>query len=60
MMVHFPKKEVAIENYDNLQMFVNKFIAHTLTAPRKWGIPKLHDNYVRVIPSPWDCNQGVV
>jgi hypothetical protein len=42
---HFPKKEVAVD----LELFVEKFIIHSLSAPHKHVIPKLMVNYAHVI-----------
>lgn len=55
----FPKKESEIENVDTLHLFLEKFIVHNLSAPHKWGIPKLK-NCAHVLPSPTYCNQGFV
>jgi hypothetical protein len=41
MVVSFAKKEVAIKNYDTLQLLVEKFIVYNLSAPHEWGILEL-------------------
>ena len=49
-----PKKEVAINNFNSLHLFVEKFIVHSLSASHKWGIPEINNNYAHVILGPME------
>ena len=44
-----------LKKYDDLQLLVEKFIVHNMSASHKHGIPKLKENNAHVIR-----NQGVV
>jgi hypothetical protein len=58
----FPKRSLRLINFDNLRMFVEKFIVHNLIAPQKWRISKLKKNSAHVIhgSSEPEHNQEVV
>ena len=56
-------KEVVIKkqkNFDNFQLFLQKFIVHNLSAPCTQGDPSFMENYAHPIPSLMEGNQGVV
>lgn len=54
--VFFPKKELVIK-YDILSLFVNEFTVHSWSAPYKWGIMKLRNDYAHVIHGHAEHNQ---
>lgn len=54
------KKGGYFKIYENLHLLVKKFIVHITSAPHKWGIHELKDNYAHVIPSPMEHNQSDV
>lgn len=57
MIVSFQRKCLGLKNYDNLLLFVVKFIVHNLSAPHKWRILELKSNYAHVIPHLIECIQ---
>ena len=46
-----------IKNYDDIQLLIEKFTVHNMSAPPKRGIPCLKNNYAHVIHGPTECNQ---
>lgn len=43
-----------------LQLVVEKFIVHSPSAPHKWRILELKENYDHVMHNPTERSQGVV
>ena len=41
MVVSLAKKEVAMKNYNTLQLLVEKFTVYNLSAPHEWEILEL-------------------
>ena len=60
MVVSFQRKRLWLNNYDNLQLLVEKFTLHDLSAPHKHGILELKKNYAHVIHGPTKRNQGAM
>ena len=45
------------QNYDNLQLLVNEFTIHNMSAFHRQGIPYSKDNYAHGISCPTERNQ---
>ena len=52
MMVSFQRKSLRLKNFDSLELLVEKFIVHNLSAPKKQRILKLRENYALVVHGP--------
>lgn len=60
MVISFPKKKPQLKDSDNLQVLVEKFIVHHVSASHKQRIPELKENYAHVKPGPMERNRGAV
>lgn len=49
-MVSFQRKRLWLQNFDSLQLLVEKFTINNMGAPHKHGILELRENYA------WDVN----
>ena len=59
-MVIFQRKRLHLKSFDNLQRLVKKFTLYSLSAPHRWGILELKDNYAHVISDLMERNKRVV
>ena len=51
---------IYVFNYYKLQLFVEKFTIHGLSATNEWGIPELKKNYAHVILGPMEWSPRAV
>ena len=59
-MVSFQRKTLQLKNIYILQLFVKKFIVHSLSASYEREILEWKKNYAHVLFGPTEHGQGVV
>ena len=60
MMVSIHRKMLLLKDFNNVQLLVDKFPIHNMSAPHKWGISELKASNSHVLLGPTECNQEVV